>query len=384
MDFSFLLIMGLMLVLAKIFGEVTLRLGFVSLVGEVIAGVVVVLMGIQATPFLTEFLMIGFILLMFIAGLGVRVEELKNNIYSASTIAICGGVVSFLLGLAVGVFFLNNFLIGIALGAILAATSDTVVFGFLMKMREFKTSVGKMIVSVNIADDVVGVMILSLFTYYVSKGIVEVNNLLIIFFITVGFYFIFTTVGRRGLIRMMKSTGKFKDEEVFLSFAVAIAIAVAIIAENVGVGLASGAFVAGMALANSNYSESVMLPKLRILADSFFLPLFFTSIGAMMVIKDINYLLTALIFAAAVAGKLLGCGMSSYLFKFRSGEARFIGTAMIARGDTNIIITQIALTLGIITAQIFTSTILAIILTIILTPVFLRFLSTDKDYKYSK
>src|SRR3989338_46795 len=105
-----LLAMGLMLLAAKLLGELVERAGVASLVGEIAAGVILgpILGWIVIGDFLQGFLTFGVIFLLFIAGLEVKFEDIKKYTYKASFLAAAGGAVLFLFCVLVWVVFFDN------------------------------------------------------------------------------------------------------------------------------------------------------------------------------------------------------------------------------------------------------------------------------------
>ena len=374
MDASLLLAIGLLLALAKILGELFERFHIAPVIGYVLSGIILsTFFGITTNIFLDKFLLLGIIFLLFLSGLGVKFEDIKEKIYTAGAIGTLGGLVSFAFGFAVGwILFPGNMLVSLAIGAALVTTSNGSVFSILMKIGEFKTQIGRMIVSISVADDILGILFLSFFTVFVAHAAVPISNMMFLFFIALGFYLVLLTVGTRIFNIILQAFGKFIDENIFLAVPITMAIFVSIIAENIGLGIATGAFLAGMAMAKSQYTENIIVPKIKIISDGFIIPLFFAIIGTLVALKDLNITLFAMIFAAAVMGKIIGCGLVSRLFGYYGKEAKLIGLSMIPRGDYNIVVAQIALALGAINGSVFTALVAAIILTIIVTPLLIR------------
>ena len=152
----------------------------------------------------------------------------------------------------------------------------------------------------------------------------------------------------------------------------AIEFLLAYVTDNIGLSIAAGAFLTGMAIANSHYSQSVISPKVMIAAMGFFVPIFYAGVGTVLILKDLNIALIIGIMGASVFGKIIGIGFLSRFFGVRGNNQRLMGIIMMPRGNENIAIVQIVFLLGVITYQIYTSIIFAMVATVILTPIFLR------------
>ncbi len=371
---SVVLSIGLLLLFAKILGELTERFGLSSLVGEICAGVFLgPLVGLVAIGnFLDHFITFGIILLLFLAGLEVKFEEIKRNIYLASVIAIGAGMLSFLLGMLVGLFFFQNFIIGFAIGTVLVSTSNGTLFALLMKTKYFKEPIGRLIVATTIADDILGILALSLFSFVSANLQPKINDVSSLFFIAIGLYLVVLTVGEKIIQQALSFFSKFRDEHILLVVPVAITFLLAFATQNLKLTLAAGAFLSGMTMANSHFASAVIEPKVKLLGHSFMIPLFYAAIGTLLVLKDLNLVLVFAIFLAAIFGKLMGSAFVAKFAGLRWHEIKLMGIALIPRGNENIALAQLVFALGLIAANVYTSIIFAMIGTVIITPILMK------------
>jgi Kef-type K+ transport system membrane component KefB len=369
-----LLAMGLMLLFAKIFGEIVERYGIASLVGELIAGILLgpVLGWVVLGEFLIEFMTFGVIFMLLIAGLEVKFEEIKKHIYMASALAFFGGLVSFFLGFVVGMIFFNNIIVAIAIGVVLVSTSNGALFLILMRINEFDTKVGRAIIAVTIADDIVGILALSFFTMFMTSASIVFGDLAKLFLISIGFYLFMLTFGVKLFNKLLNIAGFLHDENILFTMPIIITFVLAYMTQNLNLSLAVGAFLAGVAMANNKFTDSVIRPKIDVLGYGLLLPLFYASIGTLLVFSGLDILLIIAILVAAVLGKFIGCGLMSRFFNYKWEEIKLIGLSMIPRGNENIVVIQIIFLLGALTLQAYTSVIFAVVLTVIFAPMLLR------------
>jgi Kef-type K+ transport system membrane component KefB len=369
-----LLTIGALLFFAKILGEIAERIGVPALVGEVIAGVILgpILGFIILGPFLQDLMVVEIIFLLFIAGLEIRAEDVRNNTYVASVLATGGGIVSLILGFIVGMVFFNNIIVALGIGVALMSTSNGTLFMILMKIGEFNTKVGRTIVSVTIADDVVGILSLSLFTIYVSQSRFGLADAWYLFLLSLGFYLIVLTAGSKIANKLIEIFSVFRSQEVLLSIPIVIAFILAYVTDNLGLSLAVGGFLAGVAMANSKLTESTIKPHVETISFGLLIPLFYASIGTTLVFAGLDIVFVIALLVAAILGKFIGCGLLSKFFDHDWEEMKLIGLSMIPRGNENIVIVQIIFMLGVLTVQAYTSIIFAMILTLILAPILLK------------
>jgi Kef-type K+ transport system membrane component KefB len=252
------------------------------------------------------------------------------------------------------------------------STSNGTLFLFLMKTGEFNSKIGRMIIATTIADDVVGILFLSFFSFYIKSNVIALNTVFNLFLISIGFYLVMFTAGSKIVNALLNVAGKFLDTNALFTVPVAFAFMLAYVTDNIGLSIAAGAFLAGMAIANSQYSENVISPKVITIANGFFVPVFYAAVGSALVLANLNYLLIAALILAAIFGKVIGVGLTSRYFGIRGRSARLFDIIMTPRGNENIAIVQIVLLLGVITFQIYTSIIFAMVATVLLTPVLLK------------
>ncbi len=366
---------AILLLIAKIFGVIAERFGIASLVGELAGGIIVgpVLGIVFVGESLADFLIIPIIFLLFMAGLGVKFEDIKRYAYSSSILALLGGLASFAMGFLVGMLFFNNVIAALAIGVVLVSTSDGTMFLFLMKSGEFNTKTGRMMIAITIADDIVGIVLFSFFSIFIKSQTFAINIAFTLLLTSIGLYFIMFTLGSRIMNNILNFVSRFMDENVLFTIPVAFAFFLAYVTDNLGLSIAAGAFLTGMAIANSRYSESVIGPKVTIVGQGFLIPLFYATIGATLVFMDLNIFLILAILAAAVFGKVIGIGIMSRFFGVSSEKRRLMGIMMIPRGSENIAIAQIIMILGVMSLQVYTSIMVAMIVTILITPILLKF-----------
>ena len=372
---SILMAMGLLLLAAKAFGNISERLKVPSLTGELIAGMLlgpilgIVILG----EFFTGFVTVGLVIILFIAGTEVHYHDIIPNIYGGSTVAAAGGLLSFFFGYLVGIVFFHNIIIGFAIGTVLVSTSNSSLFILLMKTGKLKSQLGKFIVTSTIADDIVGILIVSIFSYAIKSTNMALNpfDLFKLLLVALGFYFFILTTGSRAVDKVITFLGKFKDDNIFIAMPVAVALLLAYITDNFGLSLAAGAFLAGMAMSNNRLTRPVIIPKVTTLAEGFIIPLFYAIIGTSLVLIGIDVIIVIAIFLAAIFGKLIGCAAASMLFGYNKKNAIFVGVSLMPRGNENIAFAHIVFMLGIFSLPAYSSTILAIMLTAIFTPLFM-------------
>lgn len=379
-----LLDIALILLVAKVFGEIAERLKVSSLVGEVFAGVLLgpILLIVQPNAFLEQIASFGIIFLLFIIGLNTRFEDIKKDTYKAGVLAALGAGFSFIAGFAIGLSIFNSFNTGIFLGIAMLSTSTAITLRALVDAGEIKTRIYEMAVSINMADEVIAILALSLLTTYFTYGTVQLWTILGLFLAVLGFIIVIMTAGTNIITRFLSLFKLAQDEYMFVSIPLVIAFIVAFISQQVGIAAVTGAFLAGMTMSKSRLTESVILPNVKIIGYGFFIPLFFAYSAVMF---DINTIYSAwpvilLFLVLGAVAKLIGIGYFSKTLKFDSREQMMLGIGMIPRGEYSIVITQIALGAGIITNNIYTIVISFVVLSILITPILMKLVMRQRRH----
>jgi Kef-type K+ transport system membrane component KefB len=385
MEVGILLSLAILLFVAKIFGEIAERIKMSSMVGEVIAGIVVgpVLGLVLPGDFLSQIASFGIIFLLFIIGLSTNFESVKSNVYTGSILAILACGLSFTLGFLAGYILLNSVMNGIFLGLALFSTSTAITMRSVIDVGEFKTKVYDVLLSIDMADEVLAILALSLFTSYITFGSVEIWKAFGLFFVVIGFFLFIVTFGTKIIGRALSIFQGMRNDEIIVALSLAIVFIIAFASESVYVAAATGAFLAGMAMSKSPITEPVLIPKMKIIGYGFFIPLFFAYSAVLLDLSAFTtyaWLIAVLVIFGFIS-KFVGAGIFSGYFGFKRREQNIIGIGMLPRGEYSILIAQVALVAGIITAQIYTAAIAFVLISILLTPVLLRVMYGEHSLK---
>lgn len=375
--------LAIIIIAAKCCGLLARKLHAPMVAGEIVAGLLIgpsVFGLVNQNDFLAQMAEIGVLMLMFNAGLGTDLRDLIKTGPKAVLIACAGVAVP--LG---GGFLLYSCFYGFAkagtvefyealfIGVIMTATSVSITVETLRELGKLKGIVGTTILSAAIVDDIIGIIVLTFVIGFknasVSPSKVVVNTVLFfVFAIGVGviIYYLF----------------KFLDSKTPHSrripiFGLALCFAMAYMAEKYfGIADITGAFVAGIILCSIKDSEYIA-QKMDISSYMLFGPVFFASIGLKTDIDGISskLLLFSILFVlTALIAKIIGCGLMAKLCRFKNKDALKIGVGMMTRGEVALIVAQKGLAVKMIDSVYFTTVILLIICSSLITPVAMKIL----------
>lgn len=387
--YAIFLDLAIIIIAAKFFGLIARKCKAPQVVGEIIAGLIIgpsVLGIVNQTDFLVQMAEIGVVLLMFSAGLGTDLKELLKTGPIAFLIACFGVVVPLVSG---AIFYMcyygaspwgsEGFYKAVFIGTIMTATSVSITVSSLKEMGKLKSKIGTTIISAAIIDDIIGIMVLTFVIGFknpdTQPGKVVLNTLLFfVFALGVGYvsYKIFKEVDK-----------KYPHTRRIPIAGLSYCFAFAFIAEAIfGIADITGAYFAGIILCSIRDSDYIA-EKMDINSYMLFGPVFFASIGLKTELSDMS--LPILLFSigfvvVALLSKIVGCGLISRICKFNWSDSLKIGIGMMTRGEVALIVAQKGLSCGLVEPVYFTSVILLIIVSSVLTPICLKLLF-ERDEK---
>ena len=380
--------LAIIIVFAKFFGVLARKCKAPQVVGEIIAGLLIgpcVLGLVQQSDFLTGMAEVGVVLLMFSAGLETDLKELMKTGPIAFLIACCGVFVPMVGGTLLYMGFYGTapwgsekFFTAVFIGVIMTATSVSITVQALKELGKLKGRVGTTILSAAIIDDVIGIVVLTFVIGFKNPdsnpGKVVLNTVLF-FVVAIVVGFILYKIFR-------KLDDRYPHTRRIPIMGLALCFAFAYIAETYfGIADITGAYVAGIILCSIRDS-SYIDEKMEVSSYMIFGPVFFASIGLKTNIDSLDgkILLFSLGFVlVALITKIIGCGLMARICRFSAADSLKIGVGMMTRGEVALIVAQKGLSVGVLSPVYFTSVILLIIVSSVLTPIVLKLLySKDK------
>ncbi len=384
---QFALAICVIIVAAKVGGYVSLRLGQPSVLGELAAGLILgpSLLNVFNWSFFTDEHLgvtithlgeLGVIWLMFVAGLELDVRELLRSTGVAALAGALGVVVPLLLGTGVALWAGLGVEPAIFVGLILSATSVSISAQTLIELRVLRSRVGLALLGAAVFDDILVILFLSFFVAIAVSGSgASLLGLGVILLRMIAFLVGALAVGAFVLPRLTLRVARLPISQGVIAFVVVVSLAYALAAELLG-GMAAitGAFLAGLMLATTPVKEEIE-QGMDTLAYGFFVPIFLVNIGLetdVLSLESGELLFTAGITLVAVAGKVLGSGLGASLGGFGRRESLQLGIGMVSRGEVGLIVASVGLLEGLITTEIFSSVVVMVIVTTLVTPPLLR------------
>ncbi|MDA8354392.1 MAG: cation:proton antiporter [Firmicutes bacterium] len=378
-DFHFLLELVIILVAVKLAGHFSKKFGQPAVFGELLVGIVLgpALLGwITVDPdnpgLIKELADVGVILLMFLAGLETDVDEFKKSAYGSTLVAIGGVIIPLIMGFVFGRMFGYDSTTAIFIGTILVATSVSITVQTLRELGKLQSKEGTTILGAAVLDDILGVITLSIVIGVAASGGGGGSVLdIVILLVKIVLFFVLTLLlGRHLLPRLFKWAANLMTTEVVLTFGIIIALIFAYGAEMFGMAGIVGSYFAGLMLSMTKF-RTELFERVEIVSFSFFVPIFFVSIGVSADVAGLTgetILLIVVLSIVAILTKLVGSGIGAKLAGFDWRSSTGIGAGMIARGEVGLIVASIGFSRGLIDNELFTVTVIIVLLTTLVTP----------------
>jgi Kef-type K+ transport system membrane component KefB len=378
---------GILLFAAKIFAELFHRLRLPVVLGELLAGIIVGPFALGSLPFfdgkplvvLDETVRhigeISAIVILFIAGLEITPREFLRGGAASFTVGAVGVIVPFFVGYFVFTTFGLNALETLLIATALTATSIAISIQVLTELGKMQSHEARLILGAAIVDDILAIAVLSVVTTMVQTGNTSLDIMNITFLILkILGLFAALVIGAVLIVpRLLHLERLWKSKGSIEGITTAAFFGAAGIAAFVGLSPIVGAFAAGMAVASTRVINRVeeYVDKLEII----FAPLFFAIIGAQVDLRGVNLnvlFLSGIIVSIAIVTKLVGCGLPSMIFVKKRSKAMKVGIGMISRGEVGLIVAGVGVSSGVLTADIYTSIIIMVAVTTIITPIWLK------------
>jgi Kef-type K+ transport system membrane component KefB len=327
-------------------------------------------------PLVRDLSEIGVLLLMFVAGLETDLAEMRRVGKVAFWSAFGGVALPMAAGAAIAVVFgFPLFWQGLFIGTILTATSVSISAQTLLELGAFRSKEGATILGAAVIDDVMGIIVLSLVVAFAKAsagGVHWVDVAVVAGRIVV--FFVLAILAGRGLRPLLSWASTLGVSQAVLGAALVVAFAYGWAAEYVGeVAAITGSYVAGVLVAKAGFKEQVDA-GIHPLTYSMFVPVFFIGIGLQANGRELgaHVWFTVAVVAAAIVTKVVGCGAFAWLFGFTRKEATRVGIGMISRGEVGLIVAGYGLTNRLIAQDVFSASVLMVLITTMVTPPLLR------------
>jgi Kef-type K+ transport system membrane component KefB len=409
---SLLLLQILIIILvSRVFSFILILLGQQSVVGEIIAGIVLgpSLMGLLFPDFFhfifpmeslgtLQFLsQIGLAFFMFIIGMDLDIDQIRNNASDAAFVSYSSIVLPFFLGIVLAYNLYGNFApagisflpFALFIGISVSITAFPVLARILQERGMTKTPMGALAILCAATNDVTAWCILAAVIAIAKAG--AIASALFTIILAIVFVVVMIYVVRPFLQRILaERLKKDSPDRVVVAIAFFTLLSSAYIAELIGIHALFGSFLAGVIMPHNVIFRKKISEKIEDVSVMVLLPIFFAFTGLRTQIglldNGLAWKAFGFVLATAVCGKFFGSAISAKVVGQKWQNAATIGILMNTRGLMELIVLNIGYDLGILSPQIFAMMVLMAIATTFMTGPWLNlidWITKRKAMKYS-
>ncbi len=328
---------------------------------------------------------LGVVCLMFLAGLEIDPREMRRTGRVAALAGVSGVIVPLALGGLVALPFGYRGQAAIFVGVILTATSVSISAQTLLELGKLRSREGLALLGAAVIDDVLVILLLSVFTA-MAEGGASPSMALNILLKMIAYLSVTTLLGFFLLPRLAEWVDGQPISQGLAALVLVTALLFAWSAEVVG-GLAAitGAFIAGVGFGRSRLRDEIER-NMHTITYAFLVPIFFVSIGLktnarLLAGPDVAFAL-ALVLVAAIS-KVVGCGLGARLGGYTNQESLRVGVGMISRGEVGLIVATVGVDAGLIKTELFSVVTFIVLVTTLMTPPLLRLTFTSKEASHA-
>lgn len=391
------------IIVANLFGGLFRRLGQPPVMGEMVAGIV---MGPSVLGFFFPDVMsfifpplsleplrllsqIGVVLFMFVVGMELNVQHVREKGSAAVMISHASIIVPFLLGSGLSLFLYRELAppetsfsaFALFIGVAMSITAFPVLARILEDRGLTQTALGSIALTCAAVDDVTAWCILALVIAIVNATGVIVSVATVVFTLLFALAMLFFV--RTWLDRLVKETpSSTLHSRRLITGILAFVLACALLTETIGIHALFGAFIAGVVMPSSVGFRGFLKDKIETFSSAALLPLFFAFTGLRTQVGLLNdwqsWALCGVIILVAIAGKLGGSMLMSRWTGMSWSQSFAIGALMNTRGLVELVVLNIGYDLGILSGRIFAMMVLMALITTFMTGPLLALVKTQR------
>jgi Kef-type K+ transport system membrane component KefB len=358
------------LITTRVLSVFAQKFGQPAILGELLGGVVLgaSVLGIldPTDPGIHILAELGLLILLFEIGLATDLRALTRVGGTATVIAVVGVALPFAFGyMALSAMGVGR-LAAIVCAASLTATSIGVSTRVLAELGFLQTVEGQVVLGTAVLDDIIGLVILSVIGSFAAGVAITTAGVARTSAVAFGFVAVAIIVGSFVVPPLFHAAKRLRSPTTIAVMGLAFAFSLAAVAGLLGSAIIVGGFVAGVLLNRIDQTDDVQRSAGAM--GTLLTPIFFASVGASVDLRAFaqprTLLITLVLLVAGAVGKL----MAAYVPVWFKGNKALIGTAILPRGEVELIVAQTGLAIGALDAGLFGAITLMVLLTTLLSP----------------
>jgi len=397
---AFFLSLVLILLFARVLGELAAWLNIPPVMGEMLAGIILgpsLLGWVSLNELIHTLAEIGLILLLFEVGLDTDLSKMLNSGRKSFVVAIGGFLAPFFAGFLLSYYgFGFSLLVSMFIGGALTATSIGVTVRVLRDLKRHQSREAQVVLGAAVLDDIMGVILLALLYEFSLYGGVSYTNASKVFIFIMIFMLLSPIAAKIMAITIGKFDKNSKIDGLIPTTIVTLVLFFAWLAHMVGAPALLGGFAAGLALSRSFFlpfgaalmqSDSGFVERIGVSMKpiiQLFTPIFFVTVGLSLNLHEVNWTWHVLLMSGsyiliALVSKLAGAFLIRENIHFRWA----VGLAMIPRAEVGLIFAELGRMSGVFTDDLYAVLIITIAATTVLPPFIMKWFYKHYGHRLS-
>lgn len=363
---------ALLLLAAKIGGTLLTKLRQPGLIGELLAGTLVgsILVGFGDSSTIQVVAQLGIIFLILLTMLSIDLREIEQEIDRLVLAQVASAAIIFILLL--GIFNLLNlgFDLVLVAGVAIFGSSTAISAKTLLSMNELSSREGQAIIGLQIVNGIIELLLISAVTNIIQYQRFDIEPVLSLTLMIIGTYVVMSGIGSKFITWLVNSVQILKMEEVLLALTLLLAFSTAAITESVGMTSFFGVMLIGVLLSRTEQSRRIS-KTIEQLGESFFIPVFFASLGLsvhlLAVLDNLSLLLllTAILTMVRFAAYLIPLGFCNYSL----AESLKVSAGLLPMSEYGLLMLGIGITYKVLDSTIYSILVVIFLLMNVVAPV---------------
>ena len=370
--------LALLLLGAKVFGMIFNKFKQPSLVGELLAGIVLgsSVLGIVKPSIIVDVIsQLGLIFLVLLTTLAIDWKKIESKAETYSLAEFMMASTIFVIIYFVGNFLGWSFYMTVVIAVALMQSSLAIASRTLININELNSPAGEAVIGFQVVDDIAAILSIAILANFLQNSSIGFEPIAKLIFIIVGFFVVMSRSGVKFISWFTNHVQKYGLEEALLGVTLVLALLLATFTEELGIASFLGVFLTGILLSKTSQAK-VVSQKVKEVGEAFFIPIFFASIGLSVNIlsayQQIFFIIPFIAFVIII--KLFSSFLPFMIFRYSKNDALKIGSGMISLSEMALIILSIGMTSKVLDSVLYSVMIVSFVLIDVISPLITTFI----------
>jgi len=378
---------ALLLLGAKIGGSIFSKLRQPSLVGELLAGIVLgSVFGLVTNSLSIQIVAnLGIMFLILLTTMSIDFKKIDKELEKLVAIQVITAAIIFAALVVIFKVMSMDFNLSLVLAVAIFGSSTSIAARTLMTMDVINSKEGQAIIGLQIVNGIIELLLISAVVNVLQYQTLAIEPLVRLVLMIIGTVVVMSRIGTRFINWVFNYIQRFKMEEVLLAFTLLFAFISAAVAQKAGVTSFLGIMLVGMLLSRTQQALTIS-QKIKELGESFFIPIFFASLGLGVSIAGLtsNLGFLALLLATLTAIRFIAYVIPIKLMDFSFSESLKVGAGLLSMSEYGLVILSIGITFNVVSNNFYSVFVVVFLLINIISPLFIKLMFRLRPSAYKK